>query len=77
MRFLRALYEEQKSLIGKYGPYDAFSLNDNWSVTRYLAIDQGPIPIMIENYRSQFIWNLFMANENVQHGLSALGFSYN
>lgn len=77
MRFLRALYEEQKSLIGKYGPYDAFSLNDNWSVTRYLAIDQGPIPIMIENYRSKFIWNLFMANEEVQNGLSKLGFTYN
>jgi len=77
MRFLRALYEEQKNLIGKYGPYDAFSLNDAWSVPRYLAIDQGPIPIMIENYRSQFIWNLFMANDEVQNGLSKLGFSYN
>jgi hypothetical protein len=76
MRFLRALYEDKKNLIGKYGPYDAYSLKDDWYVTRYLAIDQGPIPVMIENYRSQLIWNLFMENEAVQKGLSKLGFSY-
>ena len=77
MRFLRALYEEQQNLIGLYGPYDAFSISDDWFVTRYLAIDQGPIPVMIENYRSQFIWNLFMENSEVQNGLSKLGFTSN
>ncbi len=77
MRFLRTLYQEQDSLIGKYGPYDAFSFEHNWSVPRYLAIDQGPIPVMIENYRSGMLWELFMGNKEVQKGLKKLGFSIN
>lgn len=73
-QFLRFMYKEQDSLIGKYGPYDAFSLEDDWYLPRYLAIDQGPIPVMIENYRSGLFWKLFMANEEVQKGLRKLGF---
>ena len=65
---------EQDSLIGKYGPYDAFSLEEDWYLPRYLAIDQGPIPVMIENYRSGLCWKLFMANKEVQKGLMKLGF---
>lgn len=76
MNMLHYLYEKQDSLIGKYGPYDAFSLEDHWYEQRYLAIDQGPIPIMIENYRSGMLWDLFMQNEDVQHGLDKLGFAY-
>ncbi|WP_027124907.1 glucoamylase family protein [Gelidibacter mesophilus] len=76
LKMLHYLYKEQDSLIGKYGPYDAFSLDKNWSVPRYLAIDQGPIPIMIENYRSGMLWDLFMQNEDVQKGLDKLGFTY-
>ncbi len=74
IRFLRFLYEEQDSLIGKYGPYDAFNLEKNWYLPRYLAIDQGPIPVMIENYRSGLLWNYFMKNEEVQKGLRKLDF---
>ncbi len=74
MQFLRFMYSEQDSLVGEYGPYDAFSLEDNWYLPRYLAIDQGPIPVMIENYRSGLLWKLFMANEDVQKGLKKLGF---
>lgn len=76
MQFLRYLYEAQKELIGAYGPYDAFSLENDWYLPRYLAIDQGPIPVMIENYRTQLLWNLFMKNQDVQNGLNKLGFSY-
>ncbi len=74
LAFLRFMYTEQDSLIGKYGPYDAFSFEHNWYLPRYLAIDQGPIPVMIENYRSGLLWKLFMANEEVQKGLKKLGF---
>jgi hypothetical protein len=70
------MYQEQDSLIGKYGPYDAFSLEHNWSLPRYLAIDQGPIPVMIENYRSGMLWNLFMKNPDVGKGLKKLGFTF-
>lgn len=74
--FLRHMYTKQDSLIGKYGPYDAFSLEHNWSLPRYLAIDQGPIPVMIENYRTGLFWDLFMRNKEVQNGLTKLGFNY-
>ena len=74
MRFLKFLYNEADTLVGKYGPYDAFSLDKNWYLPRYLAIDQGPIPVMIENYRSGLLWNLFMSCPEVQAGLQKLGF---
>lgn len=74
MQMLKYLYTKQDSLIGKYGPYDAFSLQDHWYLPRYLAIDQGPIPVMIENYRTGLLWNLFMKNEDVKKGLIKLGF---
>lgn len=48
------------------------SLNDS----SYLAIDQGPIIIMIENYRTGLLWNLFMSAPEVQAGLTKLGFQY-
>ncbi|WP_417444797.1 glucoamylase family protein [Joostella sp.] len=76
MQFLRFMYKEQDSLIGKYGPYDAFSIEEDWFVPRYLAIDQGPIPVMIENYRTGLFWKLFMKNGDVQNGLNKLGFTY-
>ena len=77
MQMLKKMYKDHDSLIGKYGPYDAFSLQDNWFLPRYLAIDQGPIPVMIENYRTGLLWNLFMQNEDVNNGLSKLGFKIN
>jgi hypothetical protein len=76
MKFLKFLYNDADSLVGKYGPYDAFSFESNWYLPRYLAIDQGPIPIMIENHRTGLIWNLFMSAPEVQVGLKKLGFSY-
>ncbi|MGD9658516.1 MAG: glucoamylase family protein [Methylocystis sp.] len=53
---------------------DAFSEDANWFSTTYLAIDQGPIVAMIENYRSGLLWNLFMRDPDVQAGLRRLGF---
>ena len=76
MKFLKFLYEKNDSLIGKYGPYDAFSFQSDWYLPRYLAIDQLPIPVMIENYRSGLIWKLFMSAPEVQEGLNRLGMSY-
>ena len=72
--FLKFLYNEADTLVGKYGPYDAFSIEKNWYLPRYLAIDQGPISVMIENYRTGLIWNLFMSCPEIQSGLKKLGF---
>ena len=63
-------------LWGEYGFYDAFDFTDNWVAGSYIAIDQGPIIVMIENYRSQLIWDLFMSCPEVQAGLTKLGFTY-
>ena len=63
-------------MFGEYGFKDAFNLNQRWFASSYLAIDQGPIVVMIENYRTGLVWNLFMQNENIKAGLTKLGFSY-
>jgi len=75
MKFLRYLYEEHKDkYVGSIGPYDAFSPKYNWVTKRYLAIDQGTIVPMIENYRTGMLWNLFMNAPEVKTGLLGLGF---
>jgi hypothetical protein len=61
---------------GEYGFYDAFSEEKNWYPRRYLAIDQGPPVVMIENYRTGFLWNLFMSSPEIQNGLKLLGFTF-
>ena len=64
----------------EYGFVDAFSLdviknNGAWYDDAFLAIDQGPIIVMIENHRSQLLWNLFMSAPEVRAGLTKLGFT--
>lgn len=77
MRAARYFYENLGAkLMGPYGFYDAFSETDNWFPQRYLAIDQGPIVVMIENYRTGLLWNLFMKDSDILQGLNKLGFSY-
>ena len=58
-----------------YGFVDAFSLRDPWFANSFLAIDQGPQIIMIENYRSGLLWSLFTSCPEVKTGMKALGFS--
>jgi hypothetical protein len=63
-------------LFGNYGFYDAFDLSTSWFANSYLAIDQGPVICMIENYRSGFLWDLFMSDPEVKSGLTKLGFTF-
>ena len=63
-------------LVGEYGFKDSFNLSQRWFAPSYIAIDQGPIILMIENYRTGLLWDLFMKNEEVLAGLDKLGFSY-
>lgn len=72
-------YNLSGELFGYMGFYDAYnpSLVEGCRVSKsYLAIDQGPIAVMIENYRSGLLWRLFAANGEVADGLAALGFRY-
>lgn len=75
MQALKYWYTEKKSLLfGEYGFYDAFSETANWYPQRYLAIDQGPIVVMMENHRSGLIWNLFMSAPEIKTALKKLEF---
>ena len=75
MQALRHFYEDLGDKIwGKYGFMDSFNESVNWHADSYLAIDQGPIVVMIENHRSGLLWNLFMSCPEVKHGLDKLGF---
>lgn len=72
---MRNFYENHSSLLwGPAGFYDAHSQQYNWSVKWYLAIDQGPMAVMLENYRSELLWKLFMNAPEVKQGLINLGF---
>ena len=76
MRAMKHWYNDMREkLWGAYGFYDAFSENDNWYLPRWLAIDQGPIVVMMENYRSGLLWKLFMSCPEIKTGLKKLGFS--
>lgn len=75
MRALRYFHEGLGERIwGRFGFVDAFSESADWYAKTYLAIDQGPIVIMIENYRTGLLWKLFMADHDVRKGLTRLGF---
>ncbi len=77
LKALHYFYRNKDKLLGPAGFYDAFSPEkDYWVAEAYLAIDQGPIIVMIENYRTGLLWNLFMQNEDVGAGLDALNFTY-
>jgi len=69
-------YKVGDRLWGTYGFKDSFSLDRAWFASSYLAIDQGPIVVMIENYRTALLWNLFMKNTDIRAGLDKLGFKY-
>ena len=68
-------YKLGDKLWGQYGFYDAFKLSDPWFANSTLAIDQGPIIVMIENYRSAMLWNLFTSAPEIKNGMRRLGFT--
>lgn len=75
MAAMKHWYHDMKDkLWGPYGFYDAFSEQAGWYPPHYLAIDQGPIVVMMENYRSGLLWKLFMSCPEIQAGLKKLGF---
>jgi hypothetical protein len=67
-------YKLGDKIWGQYGFQDAFNLTNVWFSNSYLAIDQGPEIIMIENYRTGLLWNLFMSSPEIKTGMKSLGF---
>lgn len=73
MRAFKHFYRDcGEYLWGEYGFYDAFNPTVNWVSPIFMGLNQGPITVMIENYRTGFIWNLFMQNEDVKSGIKKL-----
>ncbi|GBQ76488.1 hypothetical protein AA14337_0534 [Acetobacter malorum DSM 14337] len=67
-------------IYSRYGFVDAFNPSFHtadksfWSDTAYLGIDQGPILLMIENWRSGLVWNTMKRNPAIRQGLLKAGF---
>ncbi len=75
LRALRGFLTKPRHRIwGRFGFVDAFCESRNWYARTYLAINQGPIVIMIENFRTGLLWDLFMSAPEVRTGLFKLGF---
>ncbi len=75
MKALRHFYYDLGDKIwSEYGFVDSFNETKGWYAQSHLAIDQGPIIVMIENYRSGLLWRLFMSCPEVQKGLKKLDF---
>jgi len=72
MDALKYFYRELGDrLWGPMGFYDAYNLEENWFADSYLAIDQGPIIGMIENHRTELLWDNFMQNPEIEPALDA------
>jgi hypothetical protein len=75
MKALKHFYYDLGDKIwSEYGFVDAFNETRNWVASSHLAIDQGPIIVMIENYRSGLLWKLFMSCPEIHIGLKKLDF---
>ena len=48
-----------------YGPRDAYNPGQDWVSPIYMGLNQAPIAVMVENYRSGLVWNHFMANPEI------------
>ncbi|RBL89024.1 glucoamylase family protein [Chitinophaga flava] len=68
-------YQLGNKIWSQYGFTDAFNETQQWYAQSHLAIDQGPIIVMIENYRSGLLWKLFMSCPEIQQGLKKLDIS--
>lgn len=74
---IRSINEKMGDKIwGRYGYYDSFNLTAGWVNDDFIGIDQGPMLIMIENFRTGLVWNYVMNDPVIQKGLQTLGFSY-
>ena len=73
MKALKNYYNNYgKFLWGEYGFRDAFNLTENWSSEIYMGLNQAPMTVMIENYRTGLLWKLFMSDRDIQNGLDRL-----
>jgi hypothetical protein len=72
---MRALLTTYGSRVWReYGFVSAINEDENWYSRDHIGIDQGDILLMIANYQDGLVWELFMANPNIQTALDRMGF---
>lgn len=75
MAMLKHIYRDLGSEAwGEYGPRDAINLSKDWISPIFMGLNQAPITVMVENYRTGLIWKLFMSNPEIQPMLNKIGF---
>jgi hypothetical protein len=75
MAMLKHIYRDLGDKVwGVYGPRDAINLSQDWISPIYMGLNQAPITVMIENYRTGLIWKLFMSNPEIKPMLDKIGF---
>lgn len=71
---LRNFYNNQDKLWGRYGFKDSYNLDKNWYSQQYFGLGEGITLLMIENFRTNFVWKIFMKNEHIQRAMEKAGF---
>lgn len=75
MAAFKHYYRDMGALVwGVWGPRDAFNEDENWYSPITMGLNQAPMAVMVENYRSGLLWKLFMANPEIQPMLEKVGF---
>jgi hypothetical protein len=75
MAMLKHIYRDLGDRVwGVYGPRDAINLTRDWISPIYMGLNQAPITVMVENYRTGLIWKLFMSNPEIKPMLQKIGF---
>ncbi len=73
MKALKNYYNNYGKFIwGEYGFRDAFDLRENWCSEIFMGLNQAPMLVMIENYRTGLLWKLFMSNPEIKEGLKKI-----
>ena len=73
MAALKNMYRNHGQYMwGEYGFKDAVNLEENWHAKIYMGLNQAPVTVMIENYRSGLIWKLFMKNREIKEAIKKL-----
>jgi hypothetical protein len=75
LAMLKHIYRDLGAQVwGVYGPRDAINLTEDWVSPIFMGLNQAPITVMLENYRTGLIWKLFMSNPEIQPMLHKIGF---
>ena len=76
MTMLKHVYRDLgASVWAPYGPRDAVNLSQDWVSPIFMGLNQAPITVMIENYRTGLVWKLFMSNPEIKPMLQKIGFN--